>query len=193
MENCQYIRSFINVSWILSLGYIFPCSAAYYFRPADRWNRKSQIIPKLGRILKFKPQQCYKLVKTILQTENEGRIGFELWPRLPILLDFSVHSLFKYQNYFIGQLSYFGNNLPRGSKQAETYFMNCILIRSSSVLDQTHTLTQTREVRRDAETPKGDREQFAASLDLWITNKCLTRGVHLVWNMIWFSLICSPY
>ena len=59
---------------------IFPCSAAN-FRPADRWNRKSQIIPKFVRILKFKPQQCYKLIKTLLQTENEGRLGFKLWPR----------------------------------------------------------------------------------------------------------------
>ena len=59
---------------------IFPSSAAN-FRPADRWNRKSQIIPKLGRILKFKPQQCYKLIKTLLQTENQGKLGFELWPR----------------------------------------------------------------------------------------------------------------
>ena len=41
----------------------------------------AQIIPKLGRILKFKPQQCYKLIKTLLQTENEGWLGFELWPR----------------------------------------------------------------------------------------------------------------
>ena len=31
--------------------------------------------------MKFKPQQCYKLVKTLLQTENEGKLGFELWPR----------------------------------------------------------------------------------------------------------------
>ena len=40
-----------------------------------------------------------------------------------------------------------------------------------------HTLTQTitgqTTVRRDAERPKGDREQFAASLDLWITGKML--------------------
>ena len=36
--------------------------------------------------------------------------------------------------------------------------------------DQTrHILTQTREVRRDAERQKGDREKFA-SLDLWITD-----------------------
>ena len=42
---------------------------------------KIQIFPKLGRILKFKPQQCYKLLKSLLQTENEGRLGFELWPR----------------------------------------------------------------------------------------------------------------
>ena len=34
------------------------------------------------------------------------------------------------------------------------------------------------------ERPKGDREKFAASLDLWITDLCLTRGVHLVSNMI---------
>ena len=59
---------------------IFPCSAAN-FRPADGWNRKSQRIPKLGRILKFKPEQCYNFIKTLLQTENEGRLGFELWPR----------------------------------------------------------------------------------------------------------------
>ena len=31
--------------------------------------------------MKFKPQQCYKLIKTLLQTENEGKLGFELWPR----------------------------------------------------------------------------------------------------------------
>ena len=35
--------------------------------------------------------------------------------------------------------------------------------------DQTHTLTQTRKVRRHEERPKGDREQFA-SLDFWITD-----------------------
>ena len=35
--------------------------------------------------------------------------------------------------------------------------------------DETHTLTQTRKVRRHAERPKGDREQFA-SLDFWITD-----------------------
>ena len=29
----------------------------------------------------IKPQQCYKLIKTLLQTENEGKLGFELWPR----------------------------------------------------------------------------------------------------------------
>ena len=38
------------------------------------------------------------------------------------------------------------------------------------VLDQTHTLSHTREVRRDAEMPKGDSEQFSVSLDLWITD-----------------------
>ena len=44
--------------------------------------------------------------------------------------------------------------------------------------DQTHTLTQTRKVRRDAERPKGDREQFAS----------LTRFLDyiLVSNIIWF-------
>ena len=34
---------------------------------------------------------------------------------------------------------------------------------------QTHTLTQTRKVRRQGERSKGDREQFA-SLDFWITD-----------------------
>ena len=35
--------------------------------------------------------------------------------------------------------------------------------------DQTDTLTQTRKARRQAERPKGDREQFT-SLDFWITD-----------------------
>ena len=46
-----------------------------------------KIISKLGRILKYKLQQCYKLIKALLQTENEDTFGFELWPR------FSVHLL----------------------------------------------------------------------------------------------------
>ena len=33
------------------------------------------------------------------------------------------------------------------------------------------------------ETRKGNKEQFA-SLDFWITGYCLTRGVHVVSNMI---------
>ena len=31
--------------------------------------------------MKFKPQQCYNLIKTLLQTENESKLGFELWQR----------------------------------------------------------------------------------------------------------------
>ena len=38
-------------------------------------------------------------------------------------------AIFKNQNYIIGQLRYFGNNLSRTSKQAKIYFMNCILIK----------------------------------------------------------------
>ena len=72
---------------------IFPCSAV---RPADRWNRKSQIIPKLGRILKLKPQQCYNLNKTLLQTENEGRLGFELRPRFADFARFFCAFALKY-------------------------------------------------------------------------------------------------
>ena len=34
-------------------------------------------------------------------------------------------------NYNTGQLRYFDNNLSRTSKQAEIYFMNCILIKES--------------------------------------------------------------
>ena len=45
--------------------------------------------------------------------------------------------------------------------------------------DQTYTLAQTRGMRRDTERPKKDRERLAASLDF-----CLSRGVHLVSNMI---------
>ena len=33
------------------------------------------------------------------------------------------------QNYIIRQLRYFDNNLSRTSKQAEIYFMNCILMK----------------------------------------------------------------
>ena len=35
--------------------------------------------------------------------------------------------------------------------------------------EQTHTLTQTSKVPRDAESPKEDREQFA-SHDFWISD-----------------------
>ena len=38
-------------------------------------------------------------------------------------------AMFRNQNYNIGQLRYFDNNLSRTSKQAEIYFMNCILIK----------------------------------------------------------------
>ena len=38
--------------------------------------------------------------------------------------------MFKNQNYNIGQLRYFlDNDLSRTSKQAEIYFMNCVLIK----------------------------------------------------------------
>ena len=46
----------------------------------DGRNRKSQKNPKIGRISKNKPQQVCKLINIYLQTENEGRLGFRLWP-----------------------------------------------------------------------------------------------------------------
>ena len=48
-------------------------SATIYASSTDRWNRQTQVIPKLGRILKFKHQQCYKLIKTLLQLKM--RVG----------------------------------------------------------------------------------------------------------------------
>ena len=69
-----------TVSSILSLVYYPMFRSAANFRGPARWNRKSEIISKLGCILKFKPQRCYKLIKTLLWTENEGRLGLELWP-----------------------------------------------------------------------------------------------------------------
>ena len=55
------------------------------------------------------------------------------------------------------------------------------------VLDQTHTLTKTRQVRTDAERARGDRKRFAASLDLWIYALMFdSRGVHLVSKMVCF-------
>ena len=48
-------------------------------------------------------------------------------------------SYFKNGNYIIGQLRYFGNNLSRTSKQAEIYFMNCILKDFISSLIKTFT------------------------------------------------------
>ena len=74
------IYSLVYESQLISVAGLFS-RVRRLTRPTDRWNRKSQIIPKLGRILKFKPQQCYKLIKILLQTENEGKLGFELWPR----------------------------------------------------------------------------------------------------------------
>ena len=41
----------------------------------------------------------------------------------------TAKAMFRNQNYDIGQLRYFDNNLSRTSKQAEIYFMNCILIK----------------------------------------------------------------
>ena len=38
-------------------------------------------------------------------------------------------AMFRNQNYNTGQLRYFDDNLSRTSKQAEIYFMNCILIK----------------------------------------------------------------
>ena len=38
-------------------------------------------------------------------------------------------AMFRNQNYNTGQLRYFDNYLSRTSKQAEIYFMNCILIK----------------------------------------------------------------
>ena len=38
-------------------------------------------------------------------------------------------AMFRNQNYNTGRLRYFDNNLSRTSKQAEIYFMNCILIK----------------------------------------------------------------
>ena len=38
-------------------------------------------------------------------------------------------AMFRNQNYNTGQLRYFDNNLSRTSKQAEIYFMTCILIK----------------------------------------------------------------
>ena len=40
-------------------------------------------------------------------------------------------AMFRNQNYNTGQLRFFDNNLSRTSKQAEIYFMNCILIKQS--------------------------------------------------------------
>ena len=48
------------------------------------------------------------------------------------------------------------------------FFSSSSFLRLVFFHDQSHTLTQTRGVRREAERPKG-REQFA-SLDLWITD-----------------------
>ena len=50
------------------------------FQASDGQNRKSLKNPKLSRILKNKPWQAFKLMNTFLETENEYRLGFELWP-----------------------------------------------------------------------------------------------------------------
>ena len=40
-----------------------------------------------------------------------------------------ANAIFRNENYNTRQLRYFDNNLSRTSKQAEMYFMNCILIK----------------------------------------------------------------
>jgi len=50
-----------------------------------------------------------------------------------------------------------------------SFFSPFLYYRFSIFSQSTHTLTQTRKVRRHGERPKGDREQFA-SLDFWITD-----------------------
>ena len=49
--------------------------------------------------------------------------------------------------------------------------------------DQNHIPTQTRKVQRHTEGPKGDKSGSLHALDFWITDYCLTRGVHLVSNI----------
>ena len=55
--------------------------------------------------------------------------------------------------------------------------------------DQTHTLTQSRKVRRDAEMPKGDREQFA-SLTRFLDYRLIFDSGSLSFK---YNLIRSPY
>ena len=74
------------------------------------------------------------VVMSLVGQENElvqgGRAAMH--DGIPVIDYTSTYSIakaiFRSQNYIIAQLRYFENNLSRTSKQAEIYFMNCILI-----------------------------------------------------------------
>ena len=68
--------------------------------------------------------------KNISETENkQSNNNNELYLHDHTNTYSIARAIFRNQNYNTGQSRYFDNNLSRTSKQAEIYFMNCILIK----------------------------------------------------------------
>ena len=56
-----------------------PINSGIFWPPRAR-NRFSQIFPKSGRILKYKPENFENSLKSLFKAKNEGRFVFCLWP-----------------------------------------------------------------------------------------------------------------
>ena len=81
---------------------IFPCEAANFSRETGEIKN-----PKIGRISKNKLHQVCKLINTYLQTENEGGLGFRLWPRISVFARFFCAFALKNVIFNARQLSIF--------------------------------------------------------------------------------------
>ena len=95
-----------------------PDSGTTLFKVA-RYGFSGSIPPKIGYKLRRHKQRFAKIA-----TNNN-----ELYLHDHTSTYSFAKAMFRGHNYNTGQLRYFDNNLSRTLKQAEIYFMNCILIK----------------------------------------------------------------
>ena len=103
---------------LLSTGCLPPDSGTTLFKVA-RYSFSGSIPPKIDHKLLRHKQRFGKIA-----TNNN-----ELYLHDHTSTYSIAKAIFRDQNYNTEQLRYFDNNLSRTSKQAEIYFMNCILIK----------------------------------------------------------------
>ena len=102
------------------------CDAGIFCLLASHWPQlfKSWIALSTGKItiqlINIREINC--AIQRIAITNNNELYLHDLTSTQSI-----AKAMFRNQNYNTGQLCYFDNNLSRTSKQAEIYFMNCIL------------------------------------------------------------------